>query len=102
MVMVERELPFSPRAARMFMAIASAPHLQNGSSASVLPCSWYTLYTLQRLDKPTFAAAVDAGKIHPEMTRADAEALLPPKRLAPVVPDGLKFTPQTIQAGLEW
>jgi len=31
-----------------------------------------------------FDAAAAAGKIHPEMTRADAEALLPPKPLAPV------------------
>lgn len=84
--MVERELPFSYKTAHCYMAIASAEHFQKRSIASLLPSSWYTLSVLQRLDLSTFEAAVAAGKIHPEMTRADAEALLPAKPLAPVVP----------------
>lgn len=73
--MVERELPFSNQTARCYMSIATCHHFKNASIASVLPSSWYTLSVLQRLDLSTFNAAVQAGKIHPEMTRADAEAL---------------------------
>ncbi|MBX3333941.1 MAG: DUF3102 domain-containing protein [Nitrospira sp.] len=102
MVMIERELPFSYRTANSYMSIALSKCFQSCSIAATLPASWSTLDVLQRLDQATFDAAVKAGKIHPEMTRADAEALLPPKRLAPVVSDGLRFIPQTIQAGLEW
>lgn len=86
MRMVEKELPFSADTAQRYMAISSASHLQIPRIARHLPSSWYTLHVLQRLDVSTFDAAVTAGKIHPEMTRADAEALLPPKPLAPVVP----------------
>lgn len=75
--MIERELPFSARTAQMFMAIASVQHFQKRNIVSLLPCSWGTLYTLQRLAEPAFDAAVAAGKVHPEMTRAEAEALLP-------------------------
>ncbi len=84
--MVERELPFNSDTARRYMAIVSAKHFQNRPIGTVLPSSWRTLWELQRLDQATFDAAVSAGKIHPEMTRADAEALLPSKPLAPVVP----------------
>jgi hypothetical protein len=84
--MVERELPFNSDTARRYMAIVSAKHFQNRPIGTVLPSSWYTLSVLQRLDQSTFDTAVQAGKIHPEMTRADAEALLPKKPLAPVVP----------------
>lgn len=38
-----------------------------------------------------------AGKIHPEMTRAEAEALLPKK---PLAPDGLTSDRQTIRRRL--
>lgn len=86
MVMVGKELPFSVDAAERFMAISQSPNFNNPNNVRNLPNSWGTLYQLRRLDPAAFAAAVDAGKIHPEMTRADAEALLPPKRLAPVVP----------------
>ena len=84
--MVERELPFSIRTADRYMAIAKADHLQSGRIASILPSSWYTLSILQGIDSSVFDRAIASGKIHPEMTRADAEALLPPKTLAPVVP----------------
>lgn len=64
-------------------AVASAAQFQNPSIAVNLPCYWYTLYVLQRLDQATFDKAVQAGKIHPEMTRSEAEALLPAKQVAP-------------------
>lgn len=86
MVMVERELPFSPRTAQCYMAIASSENFQMRSSAAHLPSSWTTLDVLQRLDASTFDAAVQAGKVHPEMTRAEAEALLPVRPSAPPVP----------------
>ncbi len=82
--MVEQELPFSRQTAWRYMSIASAEHLNKLRNAQLLPSSWYTLSVLQQMDSSTFQAAVSAGKIHPEMTRAEAEALLPPKPLAPV------------------
>ncbi|MDR4469825.1 MAG: DUF3102 domain-containing protein [Nitrospira sp.] len=106
MVMVERELPFSHNTAQRYMAIARSPNFQTVTIGHSLPSSWRTLDILQRLDPATFDAAVKATKIHPEMTRAEAEALLPAKRKRCFrfegAPDGLRFIPQTIQAGLEW
>lgn len=84
--MVENDLPFSIRTAERYMAIASADHLQSRHTVATLPASSYTLDVLQRLDPATFDAAVKTGKVHPEMTRAEAEALLPAHKTAPVVP----------------
>jgi hypothetical protein len=42
-------LPFSGRAARMFMAIARHPRIGNRKHASDLPASWMTQYELTRL-----------------------------------------------------
>lgn len=84
--MVERELPFSRQTAWRYMSIASSEHLNKLPNGQLLPASWRTLSVLQQMDSSTFHDAVAAGKVHPEMTRADAEALLPSKPLAPVVP----------------
>lgn len=59
MVMVERELPSSVSTAGRYMAIASADHLQIPHIVRNLPSSWGTLDVLQRLDPPTFEAALD-------------------------------------------
>lgn len=67
------------------MGICTSDNFQNVPVGHVLPSSWRTLSVLQQLNLATFQAAVAAGKIHPEMTRADAEALLPKRTLAPVV-----------------
>lgn len=84
-LMVERELPFSIQTAGRYMTIASASHLQKEPIGFLLPASWRTLYQLQRLEPAVFDAAVKAGKIYSEMTRAEAEALLPAPKVAPLV-----------------
>lgn len=47
--MVERELPFSQRTARMLMAIGRNAVLSNRHHGADLPPSWRTLYELSRL-----------------------------------------------------
>lgn len=84
-VMIERELPFSARTAQRYMAIAVSVNFQKRHIVSLLPSYWGTLEVLQRLDPLTFDAAVKAGKIYSEMTRAEAEALLPAPKVAPLV-----------------
>ncbi len=74
--MVERELPFSRQTAWRYMSIASAEHLNKLRNAQLLPSSWYTLSILQGIDSSAFDKAVASGKINPEMTRAEAEALV--------------------------
>lgn len=78
--------PLSSRTAQRYMAIASSPHLEKRRNPTLLPSYWYTLDVLRRLDSGVFDEAVAAGKIHPEMTQMEAEALLPMRPPAPVVP----------------
>lgn len=74
--MVEKDLPFSVRAAHCYMVISKSANFQNMNNVQILPSELDTLYMLQRLDPATFNAAVAAGKVYPEMTLAEAEALL--------------------------
>ena len=72
--MVENDLPFGSRAARMFRAIASDNRITNRNHGSVLPPSWRTLYELTRLPDDRFHEMIEDGTIHPEMQRKDASA----------------------------
>ena len=81
--MVESDLPFGPRSARMLMAIASDPRLQNGTNGSVLPVSWRTLYEITRLDDAALEARIADGTIRADMGRSDiALALKQERRVA--------------------
>ncbi len=73
--MVESDLPFGPRSARMLMAVAKHPRLSDRNHGSDLPASWRTLYELSKLDDDSFAAALEGGKIRPDMERQEARAL---------------------------
>ena len=73
--MIERELPFGPRAARMLMDIARNPVLSDRNRGSVLPPSWRTLYELSRLDEPVLLAKIEDHTINPEMERRDVVAI---------------------------
>jgi N6-adenosine-specific RNA methylase IME4 len=75
--MVETDLPFGSRTARMLMAIARHPVLANRKHVSALPPSWGTLYELTKLPKPVLEAALTDGRITPRMERKDVVALLP-------------------------
>ena len=76
--MVERDLLFGPRTARMLMCIAADRRI--GTCGSALPPSWRTLYELTRLDDDTFAAAVASGSINAEMQRKDIAHFLNGRR----------------------
>jgi hypothetical protein len=69
--MIESELPFTDRTARMLMTIASDPRLTNRKHVSVLPPSWGTLYELTKLDDEQFDARLLDGTINPDMQRRD-------------------------------
>jgi len=67
--MVESDLPFGPRTARMLKNVAEDERIRN--HGSVLPPSWRTLYELTKLEDDEFAAKLADGTIHPEMQRKD-------------------------------
>lgn len=54
--------------------------IANAAHAPHLPPSRETLYQLTRLSETEFGALVEAGKIHPEMTRSDLKVALASKR----------------------
>jgi hypothetical protein len=67
--MVEKDLPFRPRTARMLMAIARDERLTDRKHVSVLPPSWGTLYLLTKLTGEEFEARLAAGLIRPDLER---------------------------------
>jgi len=76
---VKIPLRFGVATAQHLMAIARHPVLGNTERCSAFPPSWGTLYQLSRLDEIHLETYLLEGRIHPEMTRRDAEALLPAK-----------------------
>lgn len=76
--MVERDLPFGPRTARMLMAVAEHPIISNRKHVSVLPPSWGTLYELTKLPPPVLEAKIEDGTITPKIERKAVAALRPP------------------------
>lgn len=74
----QKLIPFSPRAAEMFMAIARHPVLSDANYSSHLPPHWPTLHELSRVrDAEQMLALIASGKIHPDMTRKALSASLP-------------------------
>jgi hypothetical protein len=69
--MIDAQLPFGPRAARMLMAIAANPVLSDRNHGSVLPPSWRTLYELSRLDGQVLLARIEDHSVNPGMERKD-------------------------------
>tara|TARA_R110000868_G_scaffold29889_24_gene111143 strand:+ start:795 stop:1859 length:1065 start_codon:yes stop_codon:yes gene_type:complete len=75
LAMIESDLPFTKRTAQMLMKIAADERLTKAQRVSLLPASWGTLYELTRLDDDTFAAALEDGRIRPDMERNEAGLL---------------------------
>ncbi len=69
--MIERDLPFGPRTARMLMTVSRDQRLSDRNHGSVLPPSWRTLYELTKLDDSTFAARIADGSIRPDLERRE-------------------------------
>lgn len=69
--MIAADLPFTASTAQRLMAIAADPKLSNAAHVQHLPPSWGTLYELTKLSEEQFVAAVEAGKIRPDMERRE-------------------------------
>lgn len=69
-------LPFSERAAQMYMVIARHAILSNPNHGADLPASWRTLAQLASLPAPTVERLIAEDAIHPELPRSDAEAMV--------------------------
>ncbi len=78
--MVQQKLPFSPRAARMLMAIAHHPVISDRKHVSVLPPSWGTLYELTRVPDATLREKIASGAITPKIERKDVVIMRPAKK----------------------
>lgn len=69
-------VPFSERTSQRLRKIAKNPLLANPTHGSDLPASWRTLAELSRLKPKRLLAEIKAGRVHPEMERSDALALV--------------------------
>jgi hypothetical protein len=67
--------PFSVVTAKKLICIAEHPVLSNRSHVNGLPPSWGTLYELSQIPEPLMLQMLEEGKIHPELTRREAEQL---------------------------
>ena len=98
--MVESELPFGPRAARMLMAVGIDHRLLNRNHGSDLPSNWRTLYEITRLDDDQFNDALESGVIRPDVKRsAIVQLRRPDPSEAPPLPPGKS---QVIYADPPW
>jgi len=73
---VKAEVGISPAKARMLMDISAHAAFANRQHVNDLPASWGTLYELSQLDPPLLEAAIQAGRVHPELERKQAKALV--------------------------
>jgi hypothetical protein len=69
--MIELDLPFGPRQARRFMAIARNPELRKRTNWSVLPPRLSSLAELGRLSPQALRLRIKSGSVHPAMRRKD-------------------------------
>jgi hypothetical protein len=79
--LVEHELVVGERTVERLLNIADDSRL--ATHVSLLPPSWGTLHRLARLPDEVFEEAIADGRIHPGMTRAEAEALIPRVKTPP-------------------
>ena len=73
---VQTPVPFGERTAQLYMKIAGHAILSNPKCISHLPPSLGTLAELARLEPVTVESYINLGRIHPEMTRVEAIALV--------------------------
>jgi hypothetical protein len=91
--MVEKELPFGARTARMLVAVGKDSRFRN--HGSVLPASWRTLYELTLLTDDQFQRGIATGDINAEITRVGVA------RLRGITPGALPLKPsRTITAAV--
>jgi hypothetical protein len=73
---VRQQVGISPQTAHKLMEVARHPALSNLAHARDLPSSWPTLYELSQLEPPLVEAAIQSGRITPELERKEARALV--------------------------
>jgi hypothetical protein len=64
--------------AQRLMRIARHPGLTNPAHRAAFPVAWSTLAVLSRIDADRLKQLIKDGKVHPEMDRTEAEALVKP------------------------
>lgn len=69
-------LPFGDETARRLMAIASDPGLSNPSTWRDLPPAWRTMFELSGLPEGELTKAIEAGRVTPDLTHAEARELV--------------------------
>lgn len=84
--MLERDLPFSRSVANRLMAVAAAVK-QEVIPPRLVPIAYSVAYQVVTLPAETLQQAVAEGKIRPDMTRSEAEALRPKKKTHAPAPD---------------
>lgn len=68
-------LPFSRKWAHRLMVTAANETVSNVQHAGHLPADLQTIYELATMTAPALEAAIEAGKVTPQMTRAEAKEL---------------------------
>lgn len=96
--MVESDLPFGTATARKLREIAAFVDTDK-VPLDRLPEAMSTLYVIATLPEETRVQALDQGVIRPEVTRAEVEALKPPKHVAPECPEVMKVGLADLFAG---
>ena len=78
---VNRELPIGDRAVRYFMQLSRHEVISDRNHGSVLPPSWRTLAELSKLEPGQLRAAIESGRITPDLERKQAKALVAEYRI---------------------
>ena len=68
-------MSFTSRWAQKVMVVAENQAISNPKRASELPTDLEAVYQLATLTAPALEAAIESGKVHPGMTRAEAKAI---------------------------
>lgn len=73
---VREQVGISPATASMLMSISAHPTIASLYHGKDLPPSWRTLYELTQLDPPLLEAAIQARRVHPNLERKAARAVV--------------------------
>jgi hypothetical protein len=74
-VFKDRRIDCSQDTAERYMAMASNSVMRNSAHARIFPRSFYIRSVLAMIPESRLQAFIDAGRIHPKLTREEAEAL---------------------------
>jgi hypothetical protein len=75
------ELPFSKRKGEMLVVIGQGVGGLDAQNSAHLPVAWTTLYCLARLGPSLITRLIDEGRVHPDLSLREAQALAAAQRL---------------------